>query len=133
MPRHYWMWGPAMLLGLVLVGCAEGPDTYEDHPPLSRQSGEVIDLHMAYPQAFHRVVRLLEKEGYEVKGDERTGLIRTAPKVREGSDGVAYKVAVVIRMGGNDHESWLAVDQIAIPTFPEDEKRLKDALKGLGE
>jgi hypothetical protein len=34
-------------------------------------------------------------------------------------------------MGGTARESWLAVDQIAIPTFPEDERKIKDALKGI--
>jgi len=133
MQRLYRIGGPAIVLGLVLLGCAEGPEAYQDNGQSGHPSADVIDLHMGYPQAFDRVVRLLEKEGYEVKADERTGLIRTVPKVREGSDGISYKVAVVVRMGGNDRKSWLAVDQIAIPTFPDDEKRLKDALKGLAE
>jgi len=111
----------------------ETPGTYPDNYQSSRPSPNVIDLRLGYSEAFDRVVRFLEKEGYEVQADARTGLIRTVPKTREGSDGVSYKVAVVVRMGGNDRQSWLTVDQIAIPTFPDDEKRLKDALKGLGE
>ncbi|MBI3607885.1 MAG: hypothetical protein HY207_07955 [Nitrospirae bacterium] len=88
-------------------------------------------MRLSYSEAFDRVVRLLEKEGYEVQADERTGLIRTVPKTRAGSDGVSYKVGVVVRMGGTDRESWLTVDQIAVPTFPDDERRIKELVKGL--
>ena len=133
MQRFCRIGGPVLVLGLVLFGCAEPQAPYQDNLQSGRHSTDVIDLRMSYQKAFDRVVRLLEKEGYEVKADERTGLIQTVPKLREGSDGVSYKIGVVVRMGGNDRESWLAVDQIAIPTFPDDEKRLKDALKGLGE
>jgi hypothetical protein len=34
-------------------------------------------------------------------------------------------------MGGTDRESWVAVDQVAIPTFPDDERRIKELFKGL--
>jgi len=128
--QRLWQLGwSSAVLGLVLLGCVERQGVYES----SRPSADVIELRLSYPEAFDRVVRLLEKEGYEVQADERTGLIRTAPKVREGSDGVSYKVGVVVRMGGTDSESWLTVDQIAVPTFPEDEKRLKNALKELAQ
>jgi hypothetical protein len=98
----------------------------------SRPSADVIDLRIGYPEAFDRVVKALEREGYEIEtADERVGLIRTTPKAREGAGGVSYKVAVIVRMGGTGRESWLAVDQVAIPTFPEDERKLKDLLKGV--
>jgi hypothetical protein len=113
---------------LILLGCAQTPVSY----PPSRGGAEVIDLHMGYPEAFDRVARALEREGYQVEvADDRVGLIRTVPKTREGAGGVSYKVAVIVRMGGTDQESWLAVDQIAVPSFPEDEQRLKNLLKGL--
>jgi hypothetical protein len=98
----------------------------------SQPSADVIDLQIGYAEAFDRVVDALEREGYEIEtADERVGLIRTTPKKREGAGGVSYKVAVIVRMGGTARESWLAVDQIAIPTFPEDERKIKDALKGI--
>jgi hypothetical protein len=98
----------------------------------SKPSADVIDLRMSYMEAFERVVKALEREGYEIEtADEGVGLIRTTPKKREGAGGVSYKVAVIVRMGGTARESWLAVDQIAIPTFPEDERKIKDALKGI--
>jgi hypothetical protein len=99
----------------------------EQRPPV-----DVIDLRMAYPEAFDRVVRALEGAGYEIEAaDERVGLIRTVPTAREEAKGVAYKTVVVVRMGGTDRESWLAVDHLAIPTFPEEERKVRDLLKGL--
>ncbi len=124
---HLPPWSAAVLL-IVLLGCVQAPVAYEPSKP----SADVIDLRMGYPEAFDRVVRALEREGYEIEtADERVGLIRTTPKTREGAGGVTYKVAVIVRMGGTGRESWLAVDQVAIPTFPEDERKLKDLLKGV--
>lgn len=125
-------WSPAglllLLVTVILIGCVQAPVAYESSKP----SVDVIDLRMGYPDAFERVVKALEREGYEVEvADERMGLIRTAPKTREGPGQVSYKTAVVVRMGGTDRESWLAVDHVAIPTFPDEEKKLKDLLKGL--
>ncbi|MEO5658034.1 MAG: hypothetical protein ABIO65_07030 [Nitrospiria bacterium] len=118
-----------VLVLLSLAACVQSPSRMATQP---REAGEVIDLRIGYPEAFDRVVRALEREGYEIDAaDERVGVIRTVPKAREGAGGVAYKVAVMVRMGGTDRESWLAVDQVAIPTFPEDEKRLKEILKGI--
>ena len=118
----------AAVLSLVLLGCVQAPVAYEPSKP----SADVIDLRIGYPEAFDRVVKALEREGYEIEtADERVGLIRTTPKKREGAGGVSYKVAVIVRMGGTGRESWLAVDQVAIPTFPEDERKLKDLLKGV--
>ncbi len=127
MQRLYRFGWSSAVLGLVLLGCVQGQGVYQS----SRPTADVIELRLGYSEVFDRVVRLLEKEGYEVQADERTGLIRTVPKTRKGSDGVSYKVGVVVRMGGNDRESWLTVDQMAVPTFPEDEKRLKELVKGL--
>jgi len=124
---HLPPWSAAVLL-VVLLGCVQAPVAYEPSKP----SADVIDLRIGYPEAFDRVVRALEREGYEIEtADERVGLIRTTPKTREGAGGVSYKVAVIVRMGGTGRESWLAVDQVAIPTFPEDERRIKDLLKGV--
>lgn len=124
-------WSPGLLLLLitvVLMGCVQAPVAYESSKP----SVDVIDLRLGYPDAFDRVVKALEREGYEIEvADERMGLIRTAPKAREGPGQVSYKTAVVVRMGGTDRESWLAVDHLAIPTFPDEERKLKDLLKGL--
>ncbi len=128
------MKSPAVLrwavLGVVLAGggCAQAPVVYDDAKPPT----DVIELRMAYPEAFDGVVRALEGEGYEIEvADERVGLIRTAPKPQEGAQGVAYKTTVVVRMGGTDRESWLAVDLVAIPTFPDQERKVKERLKGL--
>ncbi|MFZ5862182.1 MAG: hypothetical protein ACOYXR_04985 [Nitrospirota bacterium] len=110
-----------------LAGCVESPVMMGP-----RSAHEVIDLHLAYPEAFDRVVRALEREGYEIEAaDERFGLIRTAPTVREGAGGVSYQTAVIVRMGGTDHESWLAVDHVAVPTFPDEERKIEDVLKGI--
>lgn len=118
----------AGLLAVGLSACAERPMSTEPRMP-----EDVIELRIGYPQAFDRVVQALEREGYEIDAaDERVGLIRTVPKSRPGAGGVAYKVAVIVRMGGTDRESWMAVDQMAIPSFPEDEERLKETLKGIG-
>lgn len=120
-----------VMAGLLVMGlnaCAERPMSTEPRMP-----EDVIELRIGYPQAFDRVVQALEREGYEIDAaDERVGLIRTVPKSRPGAGGVAYKVAVIVRMGGTDRESWMAVDQMAIPSFPEDEERLKETLKGIG-
>jgi len=111
-----------------ITACAPTPEVMRP----SAEAVDIIDLRLSYPDAFDRVIRTLEREGYEVEtADERVGLIRTLPKTKQGADGVSYKTAVVVRMGGTDRESWLAVDHVAIPTFPEDEQRLEDALKGL--
>lgn len=118
-----------VLILISLAACVQSPSRMATQP---REAGEVIDLRIGYPEAFDRVVRALEREGYEIDAaDERVGVIRTVPKARESAGGVAYKVVVMVRMGGTDRESWLAVDQVAIPTFPEDEKRLKEVLKGI--
>jgi hypothetical protein len=118
----------ALVMVVALIGCAQSPTVVAP----SRAAADVIDLQIGYPEAFDRVIRTLEKEGYEIEAaDERVGLIRTMPKTREGADGVSYKVAVIVRMGGTDRESWVAVDQVAIPTFPEDERRIKELFKGL--
>lgn len=114
---------------VTIAGCVASP--MAAHP--DRSEADVIDLRIGYPEAFDRVVKALEREGYEIEtADERVGLIRTTPKSREGAGGVSYKVAVIVRMGGTGRESWLAVDQVAIPTFPEEERKLKDLLKGVG-
>ena len=118
----------ALVIVVALMGCVASPMV--DQP--DRSVADVIDLRIGYPEAFDRVVKALEREGYEIEtADERVGLIRTTPKKREGAGGVSYKVAVIVRMGGTGRESWLAVDQVAIPTFPEDERKLKDLLKGV--
>lgn len=119
---------PTAALSVLLLGCVQAPVSYESSKP----SADVIDLRMGYHEAFDGAVRALEKEGYEVEvADERVGLIRTAPKAREGGQGVAYKTTVVVRMGGTDRETWLAVDVVAMPTFPDQERKVKDLLKGL--
>lgn len=111
-----------------LAGCAQAPMAYEN----SRPSADVIDLRMSYPEAFDGVVRALKGEGYEIEvADERVGLIRTEPKAQAGTGDVAYKTTVVVRMGGTDRESWLAVDLVAMPTFPDQERKVKDLFKGL--
>jgi hypothetical protein len=87
---------------------------------------------MGYPEAFGGVVRALEGEGYTIEvADDRTGLIRTEPKAVEGTGDVSYKSVVVVRMGGTDRDSWLAVDVVAMPTFPAQERAIRDRLKGL--
>jgi hypothetical protein len=117
----------ALVVVVALIGCAQSPTVVAP----SRAAADVIDLQLGYPEAFDRVIRTLEREGYEIEvADERVGLIRTMPKTREGA-GVSYKVAVIVRMGGTDRESWVAVDQVAIPTFPDDERRIKELFKGL--
>jgi hypothetical protein len=113
---------------LVLLGCVQPQAAYES----SRPSVEVIDLRMGYPEAFDAVVRALEGEGYTIEvADQNTGLIRTAPKTGEGTGEVSYKSVVVVRMGGTDRDSWLAVDVVAMPTFPAQERAIRDRLKGL--
>ena len=124
------LWFPvlAWLAAATIAGCVASPMAVQP----DRSEADVIDLRIGYPEAFDRVVRALEREGYEIEtADERVGLIRTTPKSREGTGGVSYKVAVIVRMGGTGRESWLAVDQVAIPTFPEDERRIKELLKGV--
>jgi hypothetical protein len=125
-----WRFVVACAAGAALAGCVQAPGMVESQ----QAPRDVIDLRLGYPEAFDRVVKALEREGYEIEAaDERVGLIRTAPKEREGSGGVAYKTAVIVRMGGTDRESWLAVDHVAIPTFPEEERKIEDALKGIAK
>ncbi len=117
----------ACVVVLALAGCVESPVMTE-----SRAPREVIDVRLGYPEAFDRVVKALEREGYEIEvADERVGLIRTAPKSHDGAGGVSYKTAVIVRMGGTDRDSWLAVDHVAIPTFPDEERKINDVLKGI--
>jgi len=98
-----------------------------------QQPVDVIDLRLGYPEAFDRVIKALKGAGYEIDvADERVGMIRTAPKAHEGTDGgVTYNTVVIVRMGGTDRESWLAVDHLAIPSFPDEERNTRDLLKGL--
>jgi hypothetical protein len=113
---------------LVLIGCVEPQVAYES----SRPSADVIELRMGYPEAFDAVVRALEREGYTIDvADQRTGLIRTEPKAGKGTGEVSYKTVVVVRMGGTDRDSWLAADVVAMPTFPAQERAIRDRLKGL--
>jgi hypothetical protein len=117
----------ACVVVLALSGCVGSPVVADP-----RSAHEVIDVRLGYPEAFDRVVRALEREGYEIEvADERVGLIRTAPKSHDGAGGVSYKTAVIVRMGGTDRESWLAVDHVAIPTFPDEERKINDMLKGI--
>jgi hypothetical protein len=97
------------------------------------QPADVIELRLGYPEAFDRVVKALEGAGYEIAAaDERVGLIRTAPKPHEATEGgLTFETVVIVRMGGTGSESWLAVDHLAIPSFPEEEQKTRDLLKGL--
>lgn len=127
--RMWSRWALAgVLVGLTSVGCAQSPPMMEQERP-----ADVIDLRLAYPEAFDRVVKALESAGYKIDvADERMGLIRTAPKAHEGAEGgVTYETVVIVRMGGTDRESWLAVDHLAIPSFPEEERKTRELLKGL--
>lgn len=127
MKQPVWRFVLAGAAVVALAGCVQSPTMAESSAPR-----DVIDLRLGYPEAFDRVVRALEREGYEVEvADERVGMIRTAPKSHEGGGGISYKTAVIVRMGGTDRESWLAVDHVAIPTFPEEEQKIKDMLKGI--
>lgn len=113
---------------LVLVGCVEPQVAYDP----ARPSADVIDVRMGYQDAFDAVVRALEREGYTIgAADHRAGLIRTEPKAVEGTGDVSYKTVVVVRMGGTDRDAWLAVDVVAMPTFPAQERKVRDLLKGL--
>jgi len=118
----------AVLVALVSSGCAQSPPMMDQGRP-----SDVIDLRMGYHDAFDRVVKALEGEGYKVEvADEQVGLIRTAPKAHEGAEGgVTYETVVIVRMGGTDRDSWLAADQLVVPSFPDDERKLRDLLKGL--
>jgi hypothetical protein len=122
-----WVLG-GVLLALMGAGCAQSPPVMEGQRPV-----DVIDLRLGYSEAFDRVIRALKDAGYEIDvADERVGLIRTAPKAHEGSEGgVTYETVVIVRMGGTDRESWLAMDHMAIPSFPEEERKTRDLLKGL--
>ncbi len=125
-----WLWWAACgaIVVLLATGCAEAPAVYAPSKP----SADVIDLRLGYTEAFDRVVRALEREGYEIDvADDRVGLIRTVPKTHEGTGGVAYQTAVLVRMGGTGRTSWLAVDYVAMPTFPDEERKIKDVLKGI--
>ena len=122
-----WVLG-GVLVVLMGAGCAQSPPVMEGQPP-----ADVIDLRIGYREAFDRVVKALEGAGYKIDvADERVGVIRTAPKKHEGAQGgVTYETLVVVRMGGTDRESWLAMDHLAIPSFPEEERKTRDLLKGL--
>ncbi|MEW6682156.1 MAG: hypothetical protein AB1451_04415 [Nitrospirota bacterium] len=117
-----------VVVGLTSMGCAPSPPMMERERP-----ADVIDLRLAYPEAFDRVVKALEGAGYKIDvADERVGLIRTAPKAHEGTGGgVTYETVVIVRMGGTDRESWLAMDHLAIPSFPDEERKTRELLKGL--
>ncbi len=130
MTRHpVWRLVVACAVGVGLAACAQSPAMVESGAPR-----DVIDLRLPYPEAFDRVVKALEREGYEIEvADERVGLIRTEPKSHDGAGGVSYKTAVIVRMGGTDRESWLAVDHVAIPTFPDEEQKIEDMLKGIAK
>jgi hypothetical protein len=131
MTRHrVWRLVAACAAVVALAGCAQSSQMVEPGVPR-----DVIDLRLPYPEAFDRAVKALEGEGYTIDvADERMGMIRTAPKAHEGADGgVTYSTVVIVRMGGTDRESWLAVDHLTIPTFPEEERKTKDLLKGLDQ
>jgi hypothetical protein len=130
MRKHpVWRFVLACAAGVALAGCVQSPGMVESQAPR-----DVIDLRLGYPEAFDRVVKALEREGYEIDvADERMGMIRTAPKAHDGSGGVSYKTVVIVRMGGTDRESWLAVDHLAIPTFPAEEQKIEDVLKGIAK
>ncbi|MFZ5875398.1 MAG: hypothetical protein ACOYXU_03205 [Nitrospirota bacterium] len=125
-----WRVVAACAAAVALAGCAQSSPMMEPGAPR-----DVIDLRLPYPEAFDRAVKALEGQGYEIDvADERVGMIRTAPKTREGTaDGVTYTTVVIVRMGGTDRESWLAVDHLTIPSFPDQERKTKDLLKGLDQ
>lgn len=125
----WWVWCAwGVCLAFVATGCAEAPVAYS----ASKPSTDVINLRLGYPEAFERVVQTLEHEGYKIDvADDRVGLIRTVPKTHAGTGGVAYQTAVVVRMGGTGRASWLAVDDVAMPTLPDEERKIKDLLKGI--
>lgn len=128
--RSTWWawWACGACIALVATGCAEAPVAY----PASKPSADVINLRLGYPEAFERVVQTLEHGGYEIDvADDRVGLIRTVPKAHAGTGGVVYQTAVLVRMGGTGRASWLAVDDVAMPTFPDEERKIKDLLKGI--
>jgi hypothetical protein len=122
-----WVLG-GVLVALMGTGCAQSPPMMEGERP-----ADVIDLRIGYREAFDKVVKALEGVGYKIDvADERVGLIRTAPKAHEGTEGgVSLETVVIVRMGGTDRESWLAVDQLVIPSFPDEERKIQDLLKGL--
>jgi hypothetical protein len=122
-----WVVGGAVV-ALMAVGCAQSPPTMEHQRPV-----DVIDLRIGYPEAFDRVIKALKGEGYEIEvADERVGVIRTVPKAHQGTEGgVSYETVVMVRMGGTDRESWLSADYVAIPSFPDEERKLQDLLKGI--
>jgi hypothetical protein len=118
----------SMLVALIGAGCAQSPPVIEQQPPV-----DVIDLRIGYPEAFDRVVKALEGAGYKIDvADAQIGLIRTAPKAQDGATGgVAFETLVIVRMGGTDRESWMAVNHLTIPSFPEEERKTLELLKGL--
>lgn len=118
------------LLFSLSVGCASKPERREPPPDFPR---DAVMFQYGFNEAFERIVRALETQGYQVAfADRRSGRIETYPKemteVAQGA--VQYRGVYMIRVDGDDDRSWGIIRFALLPELPGEREKLIGALQG---
>jgi hypothetical protein len=101
-------------------------------PPLPK---EAILYEASARQTFDRIVRTLEKNGYETEiVDPQAGFIRSRPKdldIKAGGQ-IQYKGFYVVRVGPRRGGAFAFIDFIVVPELPVERENLRKQLEQEG-
>jgi hypothetical protein len=121
-----------LLIVLGVAGCA-GPRAQEmETPPLPK---DAILYQATARQTFDRIVRTLEKSGYETEiVDPQAGFIRSRPKDLDikTQEQIHYKGFYVVRVGPRREGSFALIDFIVVPELPAERENLRKQLEQEG-
>jgi len=117
-------WG--LLFVVAASGCA--PTQMElppEHPPIPK---DAVFFQEEAHHLFDRIVRMLEKGGYETETDRQHLFVQTRPKEVEAESGaIRFEGFFVVQVGPDRNGSFALIRFIVEPQIPgEREKLLKE-------
>jgi hypothetical protein len=131
--RRAGRWAAVAVIGVLggVVAAACVPRYAMESPQLPENA---VKFQVGYPQAFDRIVRTLETDGFEIAlVDRERGIIETRPRELKASAAPGgpfeYRTVVSIRVGGGWNSSWATVHVVLVPNYPKEENRVIEQLK----
>jgi hypothetical protein len=127
--RRGWF---GILLVLGVAGCAGPRAEQMDRPSLPK---EAVLYEAGARQTFDRIVKTLEKNGYETEiADRQAGFIKTRPRDLDikGEGQMEYKGFYVVRVGPRREGSFAVINFIVVPDLPRERENLLKQLEQEG-
>ncbi len=122
----------ALIGAVVMMVTAACAPRYLEAP--ARLPEGAIRFQMSYPQAFDRIVRTLQRDGYDITvADRESGAIETRPRElkvpTEPGGPFDYRTFLSIRVGGGWRDSWAVVHVLLVPGYPKERERVMQQLQ----